>query len=105
MRSGYDILEGYFMPTTTRPRIQTIRSPKLRVKISVAKEHQKMARENALQEIAGILEDQMTDLGLSEKEKNRKTAELIALTSDAVFSNLAPGARQPKQLRSAARRA
>ncbi len=44
----------------------------------------------------------MTDMGLSEQEKNAKTAELAAFVSDAVTSKLAPDAKQPKQLHSAA---
>jgi hypothetical protein len=49
-------------------------------------------REAALRKIAAILEEQMTSLGLSEEEKNAKTAELVAFVSDAVSKKLAPHA-------------
>jgi len=52
-------------------------------------------REAALRKIAAILEEQMTSLGLSEEEKNAKTAELVAFVSDAVSERLAPHATQP----------
>ena len=54
-------------------------------------------REAALRKIAGILEDQMVELGLTEGEKNEKTAELAAFVSDAVTSKLGPRAKQPRQ--------
>jgi hypothetical protein len=59
-------------------------------------------REAALRKIAAILEEQMTSLGLSEEEKNAKTAELVAFVSDAVSEKLAPHATQPAQPRSEA---
>jgi hypothetical protein len=55
-----------------------------------------------LQKIVAILEDQMTDMGLNEEEKNAKTAELIAFVSDAVTLKLAPNAKRLTRLRSAA---
>jgi hypothetical protein len=54
-------------------------------------------REAALSKIAGILEDQMVELSLTEEEKNEKTAELAAYVSDAVTSKLGPRARRPGQ--------
>ena len=60
-------------------------------------------REAALRKIAAILEEQMTSLGLSEEEKNAKTAELVAFVSDAVSAKLAPHAKQPEQPHSEAR--
>lgn len=59
-------------------------------------------RETALRKIAVILEDQMNSLGLSEKEKNAKTAELVAFVSDAVSAKLAPPARRAKRPRTEA---
>lgn len=81
------------MATQARTRVQTVRS---------SKPQAKPTREQALRKIAEILEGQMTDMGLSEQEKNAKTAELAAFVSDAVTSKLAPDAKQPKQLHSAA---
>jgi hypothetical protein len=60
-------------------------------------------REDALRKIAGILEEQMTSMGLSEEEKNAKTAELVAFVSDAVSEKLAPRAKRPGQPQSEAR--
>ena len=62
----------------------------------------KSSRESALQAIVAILEDQMTEMGLNEEEKNAKTAELVASVSDAVTSKLAPRAKRLTQLHSAA---
>ena len=76
------------MASTARPSIRTIRSAKPKAKPS---------REEALRRIARILEDQMTDLRLSEEEKNAKTAELVAFVSDATASKLAPRAKHSKQ--------
>jgi len=47
-------------------------------------------REAALRKIAAILEEQMTSLGLSEEEKNAKTAELVAFVSDALGVLMVP---------------
>jgi hypothetical protein len=81
------------MASATRPHLRAAGSRKLAVKPS---------RERALQKIVAILEDQMTDKGLSEEEKNAKTAELVASVSDAVTSKLAPSAKPLSRLRSAA---
>ncbi len=81
------------MASATRPHIRTEVSSKLDVKQS---------REHALQTLAAILEDQMTDMGLNEEEKNAKTAELVAFVSDAVTLKLAPNAKQLTRLRSEA---
>jgi len=81
------------MVSTARPRIRTIHSSKPAAKPS---------REQALRKIAGILEDQMTDMGLNEEEKNAKTAELVAFVSDAVTSKLAPLAKHSRRLHSVA---
>jgi len=72
------------MASATRPRIRTAGSRRLAVKPS---------RERALQKIVSILEDQMADMGLTEKEKDAKTAELVAFVSEAVTSKLAPSAK------------
>ena len=72
------------MASATRPRIRTVGTQKLSVKPS---------RESALQSIVAILEDQMTDMGLNEEEKDAKTAELVSFVSDAVTSKLAPNAK------------
>jgi hypothetical protein len=60
------------------------------------------SREDALRKIAAIVEDQMTEMGLSEEEKNAKTAEFVAFVSDVVASKLAPDAKQPRQSHSEA---
>ena len=60
----------------------------IRKKLSV-----KSSREGALQSIVAILEDQMSEMGLNEVEKNAKTAELVSFVSDAVTSKLAPNAK------------
>jgi hypothetical protein len=62
-------------------------------------------REAGLRKIAAILEEQMTSMGLSEEEKNAKTAELVAFVSDAVSEKLVPHATQSKQPHTEARRA
>ena len=89
----FNHLEKFFMASATRPHIRTVGSRKLAVKPS---------RESALQSIVAILEDQMTDRGLSEEEKNAKTAELVASVSDAVTLKLAPHARHLTRRHSAA---
>jgi hypothetical protein len=81
------------MASATRPHIRTVGSRKLAVKPS---------RESALRAIVAILEDQMTEMGLNEEEKNAKTAELVASVSDAVTSKLAPRAKHSTRLRTEA---
>ena len=81
------------MASATRPRIRTAGSRRLAVKPS---------RELALQKIVAILEDQMTDMGLTEEEKNAKTAELVESVSEAVTSKLAPSAKPLTRLRNVA---
>ena len=56
-------------------------------------------REAALRKIANIFEEQMTSLGLSEKEKNARVAEFAAFVDSKVSS--APRAKQPARLQSA----
>lgn len=60
-------------------------------------------REAALHKIATIFEEQMTSLGLSEKEKNARVADFAAFVNSKVSSE--PRAKQPTRLRSAALRA
>ena len=72
------------MASATQPHIRMIRSRKPAVKPS---------RDSALHSIVAILEDQMTDMGLNEEEKDAKTAELVSFVSDAVTSKLAPNAK------------
>lgn len=84
------------MASTARPPIRTIRSRRPAPKPS---------REEALRKIAGILEDQMTDMGFSEEEKNAKTAELVDFVSDTVTSKLAHRAKPSRRLRSVGVRA
>ena len=64
------------MASATRPHIRTVGSRE-----PVAKP----SRENALQAIVTILEDQMADMGLTEAEKNAKV-ELFASLVDADIS-------------------
>jgi hypothetical protein len=85
-------MESIIMASATQPHIRMIRSRKPAVKPS---------RDSALHSIVAILEDQMTDMGLNEEEKNAKTAELIAFVSDAVTLKLAPNAKRLTRLRSA----
>ena len=80
------------MASATRPRIQAIHSLQSPVNSS---------REMAARKIVTILEDQMTEMGLTEEEKNQKTAEFAAFVSDVVSSH----AKQPEQLRSVSHRA
>ncbi len=63
------------MASAAPSRIRTSRSPKPAVEPS---------REAALRTIARILEDQMTDMGLSEEEKNAKTALFAAMVDEKV---------------------
>ncbi len=72
------------MAIAARTRIRTVESRKLSVGSS---------RESALQSIVAILEDQMTDMGLNEEEKNAKTAELVSFVNDAATSKLVPNAK------------
>lgn len=51
-------------------------------------ETSKSKRENALRKIANILENYMTEMGLSEAEKNAKTAQLVEMVSEAVTAKL-----------------
>jgi len=81
------------MASASRPHIRMIRTRKQGVRPS---------RESALKKIVAILEDQMTDMGLNEEEKNAKTAELVASVSDAVASKLVPRAKHSTRLHSAA---
>jgi hypothetical protein len=53
-------------------------------------------RDTALRKIAAILEAHLTYLGLSEKEKNTKTAELSRFVEAAVIAKIEPRARRPK---------
>ncbi|MGA2167394.1 MAG: hypothetical protein ABSG62_04235 [Terracidiphilus sp.] len=76
------------MASTTRPAIRTIRSSKPAAKPS---------RERAARKIVAILEDQMTEMGLTEEEKSQKTAEFAAFVRDVVSSH----AKQQEQPRSA----
>jgi hypothetical protein len=57
----------------------------------------KTSRQKALRKIATLLEDQMTEDRLSEKEKNAKTADLAALAADVVASRLAPHSKRSKR--------
>jgi len=79
------------MASATRPHIQAIRSLQPPVNLS---------REMAARKIVAILEDQMTEKGLTEEEKNQKTAEFAAFVSDVVSSH----AKHSKQLRSESHR-
>jgi hypothetical protein len=58
------------MASATRPHIRAI-GPRAQVV--------KPSRESALQAIAAILEDQMTEMGLTEAEKNAKVALFASL--------------------------
>jgi hypothetical protein len=58
------------MASATRPHIRMIRSRKPAGRPS---------RESALKTIVAILEDQMTDMGLNEEEKNAKVALFASL--------------------------
>lgn len=60
------------------------------------------SRRSALKKIARILEDQMTDMGLSEEKKNAKTAELVSFVSDVAASKLVPHSKHSEPLRNAA---
>lgn len=71
------------------------------IRVSSAKSKKKTSREDALRRIAKILEDQMTDMGLSEEEKNVKTAGLVAFVSDVAASKLAPRSKRSARLHSA----
>jgi len=79
---------GFAMRTATRRYIQ-IRSTEVQTSL---------AKKNALKKIASILEDQMTEMGLSEEEKNAKTADLIAFVGDVAASKLAPHSKHSKRL-------
>jgi hypothetical protein len=84
------------MATAARSRVRAIHPHKTTATPS---------REQALRKIARILEDQMTDMGLTEEEKNAKTAELVSFVSDAVASKLAPNSKPSRQPHSAGHRA
>ena len=80
------------MASPTRARIGKTGSAKPVVKSS---------RRNALRKIANILEGHMSEMGLTEQEKNAKTAELVAFVSDVASSKLALHSKHSKQLRNA----
>jgi hypothetical protein len=84
--------EGSMMATAARPRIRPNRPQKAAAPSSA---------ESSARKIVAILEDQMAEMGLTEEEKNRKTAELAAFVKDAVSSH----AKQHKPRRSARLRA
>jgi N-acetylglucosamine kinase-like BadF-type ATPase len=63
------------MASTARPRILTIRSKKPKAKSSP---------EQSLREIAAIIEQHMTNEGLSEKEKNAKVAHFALLVDNEI---------------------
>ena len=76
-----------------------------RIYVRPSKSSMRPSRKNALKKIARILEDQMTDMGLSEEEKNAKTAELVAFVSDVAASKLELRSKRSKPPYSAAARA
>jgi hypothetical protein len=76
------------MASATRPRIQAIRSHKPTVKPS---------RESALRKIAVILEDQMTDMGLTEAEKNAKVALFVSMVDEEVTEKMTLRATHSKR--------
>lgn len=61
-----------------------------------------ISRRSALKKLAGILEDQMTDMGLSEEEKNFKTANLVAFVGQVAASKLATHSKRSKPLNNVA---
>jgi hypothetical protein len=77
------------MASIARPRIQPVRSNKAKRSTLLASK----GREAALSELAAILEDQMTEVGLSEGAKNEKTAELVAFVSATASSRFASRAK------------
>jgi hypothetical protein len=64
---------------------------------------EELKREAALQKIATIFEEQMTSLGLSEKEKNARVAAFAAFVDSKVSSE--PRAKRPTRFRNEALRA
>jgi len=65
----------------------------------------KLKREAGLRKIAQILEQHMTELGLSEEERNEKTAQLMAVVTKAVTARLKSPARSQEAVRASANRA
>jgi hypothetical protein len=57
----------------------------------------KPSRQKALRKLATILEDQMTENGLTEEEKNAKTADLAAFAAEVAASRLAPHSKRSKR--------
>jgi hypothetical protein len=53
-------------------------------------------RESALRKIAHLLEEQMDEMGLSEDEKDAKTAKLVERVSASVTASLTPRAKHSK---------
>jgi hypothetical protein len=80
------------MASASRPHIQAVRSLKPRVKPS---------REAALRKIAAIVEDQMTEMGLTEAEKNAKVAHFASLVDADVTEKMRLRAKPSKQRQTA----
>jgi hypothetical protein len=77
------------MASIARPGIQQIRSRRAHVTVQLDREK----RETALNKLVTILEDQMTDVGLSEEAKNEKTAELVGFVNATVASRFVSRAK------------
>jgi len=54
-----------------------------------------ISRDGSLRKIVVLLEEQMTSLGLSEKEKNARAAELVAVVGEAVSARQAAANPEP----------
>lgn len=67
------------------------------IQIRPSKSKGKASRQKALRKIVTILEDQMAEQGLSEEQKNAKTADLAAFASEVAASKLAPHSKRSKR--------
>jgi hypothetical protein len=65
----------------------------------------KLKQEAGLRKIAQMLEQHMTDKGLSEDERNEKTAQLMSVVSKTVTAKLKAPAKRKERLQIAASQA
>jgi hypothetical protein len=76
------------MASTARPQIRTIRPGR-----PVAKP----SPQEALRKIAALIENHMTDEGLSEKEKNAKVALFASLVDEEIIAKTTQSATASKR--------
>jgi hypothetical protein len=69
---------------------------------NVSSDSLKLKQQVGLKKIAQIIEQHMTDMGLSEDEKNEKTALLVSLVNETITAKLKAPAKRKAHLQMAA---